>query len=100
MEMEKNYEHRVNIQNRSDRISRPRLTRTKPFVYNTFRKGKGVFEWQHSKTVTVKGAGKTQKKIGKLKANKTYYVRIRTFMKVGTQIVYSDWSKRMKVKTK
>ena len=42
----------------------------------------------------------TSKKIKKLKAKKTYYVRIRSYTKIGDDIVYSDWSDTLKVKTK
>ena len=53
-------------------------------VNKTFKSGK--------KTVTVKGYKKTSKKITKLTAKKTYYVRIRTYMKTGGKTYYSQWS--------
>lgn len=56
------------------------------------------------KKVSVKKAATTKKAVGKLKANKTYYVRVRTYktMKVnGTKkTTYSKWSKVKRVKTK
>ena len=42
----------------------------------------------------------TSKTIKKLKKNKKYYVRIRTYKKVGGKKIYSSWSKTLKVKTK
>lgn len=52
------------------------------------------------KTVTVKGYTKTSKKISKLKKKKTYYVRVRTYKKVGKTTFYSTWSKTKHIKTK
>ena len=52
------------------------------------------------KTVTVSNKKTTAKKIGKLKAKKTYYVRVRTLKKVKGQKYYSAWSKVKKVKVK
>ena len=56
--------------------------------------------FKSAKTVTVKGYTKTSKKISKLKAKKTYYVRVRTYMKSGKTTFYSTWSGRKSVKTK
>ena len=52
------------------------------------------------KTVTVKGYKATSKKIKGLKKGKTYYVRVRTYMKVDGTKYYSKWSAAKKVKTK
>ena len=53
------------------------------------------------KTVTVKKNTKTSAKIKGLKANKTYYVSIRTYKTVNGKKYYSSsWSKAKKVKTK
>ncbi len=52
------------------------------------------------KTKTVKGTKKTSLTISKLKAKKTYYVRIRTYKTVKGKKYYSEWSKAKKVKTK
>jgi hypothetical protein len=53
-----------------------------------------------AKTVTVKSSKTTSKTIKNLKAKKTYYVRIRTYKKVGSKTVYSAWSGTKKVTTK
>jgi hypothetical protein len=52
------------------------------------------------KTVTVKGAANTYKKITKLTANKKYYVRVRTYKTVSGKKYYSKWSKSRAVTTK
>ena len=52
------------------------------------------------KLVTVKGYKNTSKKIKKLKKKTKYFVRIRTYMKVGKYTYYSGWSKYKTVKTK
>ena len=53
-----------------------------------------------AKKVTVTKAKTTSWVIGKLKAKKTYYVRIRAWKKVGGKKYYSEWSKVLKKKTK
>lgn len=53
-----------------------------------------------TKTVTVKGAKVTSKTITKLTSKKKYYVRIRTYKKVGKTTYYSSWSKAKSVKIK
>ena len=52
------------------------------------------------KLVTVSKKSTKTKKIGKLKAKKKYYVRIRTYKKVNEKTFYSSWSKAKTVKTK
>ena len=52
------------------------------------------------KSTTVKGYTKVSKKVTKLKAKTTYYVRVRTYMKVGGKTYYSPCSTVKKVKTK
>lgn len=52
------------------------------------------------KTATVKGYKKTSKKISKLSAKTRYYVRVRTYMKVGGKTYYSNWSGTKNVVTK
>ena len=52
------------------------------------------------KLITVKGNKTASKKIKKLKAKRTYYVRIRTYKTVGGHKYCSSWSKVKKVKTK
>ncbi len=52
-----------------------------------------------NKTAKVKGYSKTATTVKKLKAKKTYYVRIRTYMKVGKKTYYSAWSGAKQVVT-
>ena len=52
------------------------------------------------KTVTVSSNKTTSKKITKLKTKKKYYVKVRTYKKVGSTKYYSSWSKAKTVKTK
>ena len=52
------------------------------------------------KTVKLKGAKATSKKLSGLKAGKRYYVKVRAFKKVGSKTYYSAWSKVKSVKTK
>jgi len=49
---------------------------------------------------TVKGAGKTKVTLKGLNANKTYYVRIRTYKTVKGKAYCSAWSAWKKVRTK
>ena len=51
------------------------------------------------KTVKVTSYKTTSKKITKLSAKKTYYVKIRTYKTVDGKKYYSDWSKTKSVKT-
>ena len=53
-----------------------------------------------AKTVKITSNKTTSKKITKLKAKKTYYVRIRTYKKVSGKLYYSAWSPMKSVKTK
>ena len=53
-----------------------------------------------AKTVTVKKNTATSKSVKKLKANKKYYVQVRTYAKAGNGTYYSDWSKAKSVKTR
>ena len=57
-------------------------------------------KFKDAKTVTVKGTKKTSAKIKKLKRGKVYFVRIRTYKKVGKKTLCSTWSKTKKMKTK
>lgn len=52
------------------------------------------------KSKLIKGAKKTSLKVGKLKAKKTYYVKVRTYKQVGKAKYYSSWSKAQKVRTR
>ena len=64
--------------------------------YSTSKK----FAKKATKTVLVKSYKTTSKTIKKLKANKKYYVRIRTYRIVDGKKLYSKWSKSKSVKTK
>ena len=55
---------------------------------------------KNKKTVTIKKQKTTKTTVKKLKANKKYYVRIRTYKTVNGKKVYSTWSKVKSVKTK
>ena len=52
-----------------------------------------------AKTVTIKNNQTVSKSISRLKAKKTYYVRIRCYYR-GSGKYYSAWSKALRVKTK
>ena len=56
--------------------------------------------FKKAKTKNITGYTNNSTAITKLKAKKTYYVRIRTYMKVGKKTYYSSWSKTSKIKTK
>lgn len=53
-----------------------------------------------TKTVAVKGYKNTSRKITKLKAKKKYFIRVRTYMKVGKKTYRSNWSSIKSVTTK
>lgn len=63
--------------------------------YSTSKK----FTKKTTKTLTAKSKA-TSKKAEKLKSNKTYYVRIRTYKAVKGKNIYSAWSSVKSVKTK
>ncbi len=56
-----------------------------------------------TKTVTIKGSSRVSKKLMKLRGNKKYYVRVRTYKTVKSQgkslRLYSGWSKVKSAKT-
>ena len=54
--------------------------------------------FKNAKTKTVKNI--TALKMSKLSGKRTYYVRIRSWKKVGKNVYYSGWSKVKKVKIK
>ena len=56
--------------------------------------------FKSAKKVTIKKAKTTSAVIKKLKAKKTYYLRIRTYKTVSGKKYYSAWSKALKKKTK
>ncbi|BBH25281.1 hypothetical protein SG0102_02150 [Intestinibaculum porci] len=55
---------------------------------------KGTNKWKY-KTTT-----KNKKVVKKLKAKKYYYVKVRTYKKVGNETYYGAWSKQKRVKVK
>ena len=57
-------------------------------------------KFSNAKIRTVKGYRNTSKRISSLKAKKKYYVRIRTYMKVGSKKYYSSWSRKKSIKTR
>jgi len=52
------------------------------------------------KTLTVKGGKKTSGTIKKLKSGKKYYVLVRAYKKIGSQNIYSGFSKTKSIKVK
>lgn len=57
-------------------------------------------KFKNAKTVTVKKAKTAQTTIKKLKNNKKYYIRLRTYKYTKRQNYFSFWSKTLSVKTK
>lgn len=57
-------------------------------------------KFTNPKTVTISGYSNTSKKITKLSAKKTYYVRVRTYKTINGTKYYSGWSATKSVKTK
>lgn len=55
---------------------------------------------KQAKTVTVKGASKTEKTIKNLKKKKTYYVQVRAYKKGSTRTYRGNWSEVQKKRTK
>lgn len=53
-----------------------------------------------AKTIKVSGASKTSYTIKKLKSNKTYYVKIRAYTKIGSKIYRGAYSAKKKIKIK
>ena len=56
--------------------------------------------FKSAKTVKIKSNKTAKLTVKKLKSKKTYYVRLRTYKKVGTKTYASAWSKEKTVKTK
>lgn len=56
--------------------------------------------FKKAKTKTIAKTKTTSTSVSRLKKKKAYYVRIRTYKKVGGKKYYSGWSKAKKVKTK
>ncbi|MBQ9531486.1 MAG: leucine-rich repeat protein [Eubacterium sp.] len=86
-----------------------KLTKGKKEIRVTFKKVKNIsgYQIQYSqyknfkKSKTVKrSADKSSAKLKNLKSKKRYYVRIRTYKKVGKKTYYSSWSAAKSIKTK
>ena len=56
------------------------------------------YSWSKAKTVKVSKKAKS-KTIKKLKAKRTYYVRVRVARKIAGKVYYSGWSKKKIVKS-
>ena len=56
--------------------------------------------FQNAKTLKVEGGSKKTAQLTKLTAGKNYYVRIRSYKKVGSSNWYSEWSAGKSVKVK
>jgi len=85
---------KVKWKKQSRRMSKARITgyQIQYSTSSTFRSG--------NKSVKVKGYKKVTRTIKGLKAKKTYYVRVRTYLKTGGKTYYSAWSPARKVKTR
>lgn len=60
--------------------------------YEIYYATKSSFSKSSRKAVTISKYKTTSKTIKKLKSNKTYYVKIRAYKKVGSKKLYGDWS--------
>ncbi len=56
--------------------------------------------FKKAKTVMVKKASASSKKVSKLQPKKKYYISVRSYKKVNGKTCYSAWSKKQAVKTK
>ena len=88
-----------------------KLTGGKKRLTITWKKGKGGItgyqleyglnaDFSGAKKATVKGEATLKKVVKKLKSGNKYYVRIRTYKKVGKKTYYSKWSKTKSAKVK
>ena len=84
----------VNWKKLSTKMSEYRITgyQVQRATNKTFTKNK--------KTIKILGYKKTSCKFTKLKTKKTYYFRIRTYVKIGDKTFYSKWSGWKKIQTK
>jgi hypothetical protein len=97
---------------------KPTITQTRITSVKTYKKALKVYwekaskvsgyqlqyslkkNFKGAKTKTIKKASKTSLTIKKLMRKKKYYIRIRTYKKVGKKTYQSSWSKRKAEKTK
>jgi len=77
-----------------------KMTKSRITGYEIQYSTSSKFTTKTTKKVSVKGYSTTSKKVTKLKAKKTYYVRVRTYTKIGKVTYVSPWSSAKKVKTK
>lgn len=73
---------------------------TKATGYEIYYATTSNFAKKGRKTVAISKNKTTSKTVKKLKSNKTYYVKIRSYKKVGSKKIYSDWSNVMNVQVK
>lgn len=102
---------------KSNKVTKPKKTSLKKLSKGkkqftvTWSKVSGVKGYQiqysadkkfkkNNKSVTVTKQKTTKATVKKLKSNKKYYVRVRTYKTVNGKKVYSSWSKVKSVKTK
>lgn len=60
--------------------------------YEIYYSTKDSFAKKYRKTVSITKNKTVSKTVKRLKTGKTYYVKIRSYKKVGSKKVYSDWS--------
>ena len=85
---------KVTWKKQSRKMSKARITgyQIQYSTSKTFKSG--------SKSVKVKGYKKISRTVKGLKAKKTYYVRVRTYLTTDGKTYYSAWSTARKVKTR
>lgn len=60
--------------------------------YEIYYSTKDSFAKKYRKSISITKNRTISKTVKKLKTGKTYYVKVRSYKKVGTKKVYSDWS--------
>lgn len=73
---------------------------TKATGYEIYYATKSNFAKKSRKVVTISKSKTSSKTIKRLASGKTYYVKIRSYKKVGSKKIYSDWSNVMNVQVK
>ncbi len=68
--------------------------------YEIYYATKANFSKSSRKVVTISKNKTTSKTMKNLKSNKTYYVKIRSYKKVGSKKIYGDWSNTLRVAVK
>ena len=105
----KNKADKLEFQARKTTLSKI-ISKKKKTVKVTWKKVSGAAGYQvqyalksnlkGKKTLTVKGGKKTSGTIKKLKSGKKYYVLVRAYKKIGSQNIYSGFSKTKSIKVK